>query len=385
MKNEFTGRKSRQLILILLLSLLLTGCGGAAKEYNEQGLALYEAGDFAGAKEAFGKAVEENKRSAGYYANYAMTCTELGEMDAAADAYEKALSLSSKDPYVYRGLGIYYTKAGLYQQAIAAFANAEQYGSRDKDFLLDVREYKAEAQLTSGDYMGAVSTYQKVLEDDPRNVTVQYLMGRALLLAGDTDGAVGAFGRLETLNAADSAYYTEIWNSLTELGLQEQAENLMQRILSRQGTDAASVRLRGLAAFLLGDYERVVQELQNLPSQDRETMEYLAVSYAQTGRSVEALAMYDRLQAEDPESGEIAARLAEYYLSSGQIDQALSLIRSAKEKLSGEERREVDYYEAVCLEYQGDFAGALSAFQAWKSAYGEDDRVNHEIEFLKTR
>ena len=47
--------------------------------------------------------------------------------------------------------------------------------------------------------------------------------------------------------------------------------------------------------------------------------------------------------------------------------------------------KELAFNRAAVREYMGQYDEALSLFEAYVSAYGEDERAQHEIDFLKTR
>ena len=47
--------------------------------------------------------------------------------------------------------------------------------------------------------------------------------------------------------------------------------------------------------------------------------------------------------------------------------------------------RDLRFNEAVCLEYEKDYAGALAAMEEIAAEYGEDEALTHEILFLKSR
>ena len=77
--------------------------------------------------------------------------------------------------------------------------------------------------------------------------------------------------------------------------------------------------------------------------------------------------------------------IAEYYLLKEDYEKALASVQDGQKKLNGEERKTLDYYEAVCYEYLHEYQKALACFEAYQKTYGAEEKVTHEIQFLRSR
>jgi|SRR6185436_2655751 len=89
----------------LLVSLLLTtACSPSASSWNRKGFELAQAGRYADAVAAYGKAVEINPGLADAHYNMGLNYLRLRHPDQAAACFRKALDLQPGDVEASRGL-----------------------------------------------------------------------------------------------------------------------------------------------------------------------------------------------------------------------------------------------------------------------------------------
>ncbi len=380
-------KKANTLWALVLLICLSVGCAPKGSTWNEQGRSYYEEGDFEKARQAFQIAVSENPEDAGYYANLGMACIELKAYSDAADAFRAALALDDQNPYVYRGEGILFFRQEEYSQAVSMFDAAEKLAEKKSELLLDIRQYKAEAQIRAKDYVKAVYTYQDILQTESKNPQIWYEYGRTLLLAGEKDYASQAFDEMDKAGVKDLSTYLRVWGLLSENGYGEDGKYWLRKILVTKGDDEQTREARAQAAFLLEDYGRCVVELEavGLNQLPPGSITYLAVSYLNLDRGEEALSLLQRLRSQEPDNGKVDEYIAEYYLLKEDYEKALASVQDGQKKLSGEARKTLDYYEAVCYEYLHEYQKALACFEAYQKTYGAEEKVTHEIQFLRSR
>ena len=376
------------MMLILALFLcLIAGCAQKGSEWNEQGRAYYEEGDFEKARQAFQIAVSENPEDAGYYINLGLAWMELKEYSQAEDAFRAAQALDDQNPYLYRGKGILSFRKEEYDQAVSMFSTAEKLAEKNAGLLLDIRQYKAEAQIRAEKYVKAAYTYQDILQTENKDPAIWYLYGRALLLAGETDYASQAFDEMEKAGVKDLSIYFDVWALMEDNGNGEDGKYWLRKVVVAKGDDQQTREMRAHAAFLLEDYGRCVVELEAVGADkiSLDSTTYLAVSYTKLNRGEEGLALFQRLKAKEPDNGKLDEYIAEYYLLREDYRTALANVKEGQSKLSGTDRKTLDYYEAVCYEYLHEYKKALACFEAYQAAYGAEDKVTHEIQFLRSR
>ncbi len=132
--------KRRYLVFVIcLLCASLAGCAGKGQEENQEGLSLYESGNYTGALEAFGRAIQADGSNAEYYLNRGMTELALADYDEARTALAEALRLSPEEPAVLRAMGIVDLEEGNYSEALASFSSAlQKAGKKDRELWTDI-------------------------------------------------------------------------------------------------------------------------------------------------------------------------------------------------------------------------------------------------------
>lgn len=116
------NKKLAASLLICAMTVVLGGCGGAEKSYD-QGMELFEKGDYTKACDAFSEAITKNPDMADYYIGYGMSLLGLGEYDKAREQFlfvvrdtdNKIVRENNKK--AYRGIALTYYKSGVYDQA----------------------------------------------------------------------------------------------------------------------------------------------------------------------------------------------------------------------------------------------------------------------------
>ena len=109
------------LLVMIVLSLLLTGCVGNIKD----GVKLLEAGKYEEAKEVFQEDIEKKKNLDEAYHGMGIACFELGEYEKAGEAFELALENKAKETAeICSFLGACYIEAEEYKKALDIYEKA---------------------------------------------------------------------------------------------------------------------------------------------------------------------------------------------------------------------------------------------------------------------
>lgn len=151
-----------------------------------------------------------------------------------------------------------------------------------------------------------------------------------------------------------------------EKGNYEEAAGLFQEAAQSEDKDKAAEGYRGLgmAEYELGDYATALEAFEQAVAQG-------AQQSVQLWNLMSACAM----------QGEDYGKALEYI----QSGLALAQTSSGKETSDEEMIREMKYNEIICYEQQADWANAREKAEEYLSEYPDDESVQKEVEFLKTR
>lgn len=178
-------------------------------------------------------------------------------------------------------------------------------------------------------------------------------------------------------------------------------DGLVKEADSVTGFELDILKYRAEAEYQLGDYEAAAYTYDILNQVDGERAEYYyfgALSLARAGEypAAEELLKKGEALKEQPEEETVFAA-ADFVRAAIVNKQVLELIRQeayeealqtaehALLQLSGAAVQELQFNQAVCYEYLGQWEKALSLFEGYTAAFGSDERAEHEIAFLKTR
>ncbi len=277
------------------------------------------------------------KDEAAEAAQRGMEALSAGDFAGAKEILSKAEENAPEDARVLRALGIVFYEEGNFSEAAAYFDKALALLGEDGELGIreDILRYQGNALMKLGDSG----------EGDPSKYFAD---------------AVSAYGRLIALDNGQAEYFL----------------------------------LRGRALLKIGDEEGAISDFRTAVSASEENLEYCEDIYltlrehGAAGAGAEFLEVIRRKGPEDEDGGRYGRACLELVLSqmeSGQYEAALSLIQEALPHTEEPARQELLYAEGACYERLLDFETALERFGAYREAYGGNETVDHEIDFLMTR
>lgn len=232
----------------------------------------------------------------------------------------------------------YQKAAEQFRHAMAYYGTARQEGTE-----LDILRYLSEAEMCSEDYVSAAETLRRLMEADGRkNEYLNMLAVCVVRSGGELEEALALYNEAgdngDRSEAHRQALYT-LGEALSKSGdpaLKDQAPALYQKLIDEGGETSGLCLRVGKYYFEAGDYawaREVFRQGQALADQE--------------------------------------------LLAEGLAEEQAALIRSTL--------RDLRFNEAVCLEYEKDYAGALAIMEEIAGEYGEDEALEHEILFLRSR
>lgn len=225
----------------------------------------------------------------------------------------------------YRMEGIEKLEGKDYAGAIEAFDQAITLSKGAVGrFELDVLKYRGEAEYRLGDYAAAAHTYDILFQVDKEIPEYRYLRCMANAKAGSLDSA-------------------------------------LEDYTSQAAADKEPSDLSAAALLVLGS-----------ALEDNE----------ETGI---AMTLYQQAVAAGVQNSELYNRMGLCKMKEKSYDEALQYFDQGIQAGDGEVLPSLKFNQAVTYEYQGEFAKALEALEAYVSAYGSNEEIDREITFLKTR
>ena len=148
----------------------------------DEGLELYNQGDYQTALGAFNSALELDDQQPALWANLGNTYSKLNQDEQALESYQKAIELAPEDPTLYQNLGGIYASMGetdkareLYEKAVDLSA----YGD-PKDAAINYYNMGV-TFINSGKTDEAIDALKKAIEADPSYAEAHYQLGLCLL------------------------------------------------------------------------------------------------------------------------------------------------------------------------------------------------------------
>lgn len=253
----------------------------------------------------------------------------------------------SEEMLTQRDSAITMMENGDYEEAAAVFDSLVAEATSVTEFELDILKYRAEAEYLLGDYAAAAYTYDILNQVDEERPEYCYFGAMSLAQAGDLTKAQEMLKKGRTLEDNNRKDEKDEKNKTDE---------------GHEAVGAASGSVGYVEAVLL-----------------------LGNALFDNGDKETANALYDELIAGGHATTEVYNRLVTDAMTAGDYEEALKLVEKGKQLTDGLAKKEICFNEAVCYEYLGNWSKALELFEAYVAEFGNDEKAEHEIAFLRTR
>ncbi len=370
----------------MLSAVMLTGCGSNATQYCNSGIEKFNESEYSDAVEEFQKAVDKEPSNSSYLVYLGMAQIETNQYTEAVNSFTSAIESDSKNRDAYRGLGIAYYSTEDYADAIVNFKNAIDMSS-DKfdDIHIDALKYYGRCLYEQGQYQDAVDIYTTLLAHCSKadEADVYYMRGSSYIKLKDENNAVLDYEA--SLKADDSDYnvYCSMYSAFMNAGYTDRAESYLKRIIDNESSDNLTI---GKIYYALGSYEDAETYLKKAVDEEEEEAEYyLAMNYEAQQDYTDAEALYLEYLGSHPNDSNIYNQYGVYLINRSKYDSALVYIETGLELNKDEAKQQLLYNQAVCYEYTGDYAKALTLFKDYTTAYPDDKAAQREYEFLLSR
>jgi tetratricopeptide (TPR) repeat protein len=246
----------------------------------------------------------------------------LGQNERAGDYFKKVGDAYAADGFTVKAIAMYkkLTKVnpgalGVIQRLAELYTQQGLYNDARQQYLI-----LADSSIKSNDLTGAARIFQKMLEMDPDNASLQSKLADIYVKAGKKAEAGEIF-----LKAASSLY---------ERRSIEQANESLERILSLDPTNLEALFMRGKIALEAGDGASAVKYLEKIPNIDSRAdgLQSLMKGYLLSGDLEHAEAVARKLVSVHNDLNGVRA-LAEFGVANDNSELALNLYDEFADRL----------------------------------------------------
>src|SRR6266567_2783756 len=148
---------------------------------------LHESGNIEGAIRGYQAILNSHPERADVRSNLGAAYSRLGRYEDAIEQYQKALTLDGRNQTIRFNLALAYYKAALFAEAAGELARFLGATSQNLPERTNAVLLLADCQVRLGEYIKAIDLLSPLADADPANRTVAFLLGSALISAGQLD------------------------------------------------------------------------------------------------------------------------------------------------------------------------------------------------------
>jgi len=304
----------------------------------------------------------------------------------AIDYYRQAMKLDPSAAFLSEELTDLYIQAGRIKDAVTEAEDLLKQNPSNMDarrllgriyarLIGDPQEKKVNEDMLRR----AIEQFQKVTEQDPKDLESWLMLGRLERVSRDSVAAEKAFKKALDQDASNEEALTGLAMVYSELGDTKNAIEMLRLVTSKNPNPRT---LSALASF----YERTRdftsatdawrQALQMDPESGR-IKRALAEDELRTERFDEALKLYTEIAASDPRDAQIQLRITEIYRQKSDFPKARAAFNKAHE--IDPDSLEVRYEEVNLLEAEGRNDDAIALLRTMlsetaKKGYSESEK-----------
>ncbi|MBD3349299.1 MAG: tetratricopeptide repeat protein [Candidatus Eisenbacteria bacterium] len=222
----------------------------------DEGLRLFEEGDYEGAASAFRRVLERDPENADAYVSIGSAYLRLERLSEAARAFRKALDLEPDNARAHVGLGQTFQFYGDFDSAFEELTTALELAPDDPNLVHAMAGFFKAA----GDPEQEANALERMLELDPDRPRVYSRLADIYMAAGMYDRAIETLNRATTADAEPEHLHTQLAQAYYLSGDLDAAERETRREIEKHpGRASPHAVLAGLLAER-GDVEEARAE-----------------------------------------------------------------------------------------------------------------------------
>jgi tetratricopeptide (TPR) repeat protein len=294
----------------------------------------------------------------------------IGQTDKAVSFFKSVGDTYASQGFTVKAIAMYKKLTKLKPSIESVLKLAELYGQQGlqndarAQYLMVAEQY-----LHSGHLEQAAHAFQKILEIDPENTSLQVRLADVYVRLQRRDEA-----RKILLRTAEG---------LQARGSKAEAEEVLARVLQLDPADKQALLMRGTVALQAGDVEAAIQTLESVPELDHHAdgLRSLANAYLQAGRTAEAGAQAKKLFALTQDAVPLS-NYADALMKAGEYEEALRIYHQYAEKLLTPESSHVLDNLHACLDHIRDNVAALELLRQLYERADDKPRLAEVAELL---
>lgn len=315
----------------LVLAAASVPCARPQSNPGQAAIALEQQGRLADAEKAWDALAKQYPANAEPLAHMGLIEARQEHYPEAIAFYRKALALNPALPGLRLNLGLAYFKSGDYQHAIVELRPLYKAGSADPDaqrlaILLGMSHYGLAQYSAASPYLHQASQH------DPQNLALLLTLAHSCLLSSQYPCVLDAYHRIIALNAESAEADMLVGEALDAM---KDTLGAIREFRAAIAVNPKEPNVHFGLGYLLwtqGHYGDAASEfkteLENDPHH-KQAMLYLADSYIQTNRNIDALPLLEDLARTDPKNAMVHLDLGTIYAAANRKQEAASEFQTA--------------------------------------------------------
>jgi len=252
-------------------------------------------------------------------ANLGISLSKKEDYAGAIQAYKRALTLDSRLPHLYLNLGLAYFKRGSFREALAAFQN--EPASEQTATLIGMSHFGL------GQFSQAAAALAPLAQAHPENGELGYLLAKSYLWAGQREKSMEMFRRLLEQDPNSAPVHMLLGEALDADDRESEATAEFEAAVAA-GPQLPDVHFSlGYLYWKQRVFEKAEKEfraeLKNNP-EHANALAYEGDIMLRDGRGEQALISLKKAEALDPKLHVVHQDLGIFYQNTKRLDQAVT-------------------------------------------------------------